>query len=117
MTQQPKTWFIDFDGTLVTQRSHMSDTDTILDGTKAFFSDVVGELDHVIITTARAWEYKERIERFLETHGIRFNLVICGLPSGTRILINDKKPDGAITAYAYNLERDEGIRNEMFQGH
>jgi hydroxymethylpyrimidine pyrophosphatase-like HAD family hydrolase len=114
MTQQPKTWFVDFDGTLVTHSSHRSDTDTILNGTKLFFEEVVGELDHVIITTARSCEHRERIERFLKSHGIRFSLIICGLPSGARIVLNDKKPDGSITAYAYNLERDEGIINEIF---
>lgn len=111
----PRTWFVDFDGTLVTQKSHMSETDTILDGTKAFFSEVVGELDHVIITTARTCSDKERIERFLESHGIRFDHVICGLPTGARMLVNDKKTDGTLTAFAFNLERDKGIDNEIFK--
>lgn len=115
MAKQPRTWFIDFDGTLVTQRSHMSETDTILEGTKAFFEDVVDELDHVVITTARTCEDKDRIERFLESHGIRFDLVICGLPTGPRMLVNDKKTDGTLTAFAFNLERDKGIDNAIFE--
>jgi len=112
---QPRTWFIDFDGTLVTQRSHMLEEDIILDGTKEFFGRVVAEEDHVIITTARTCDDKERIERFLESHGLKFDLVVCGLPTGTRMLINDKKPDGALTAFAFNLERDKGIDHEMFK--
>lgn len=116
MTKQPRTWFIDFDGTLVTQKSHMSETDTILDGTKAFFSEIVAESDHVIITTARTCDDKERIERFLQSHGIRFNLVICGLPTGARMLVNDKKPNGELTAFAFNLERDKGIFHEILVG-
>jgi hydroxymethylpyrimidine pyrophosphatase-like HAD family hydrolase len=115
MTKQPRTWFIDFDGTLVTQRSHMMETDTILEGTKAFFNEVVDELDHVIITTARTCDDKERIERFLESHGIRVDHVICGLPTGARMLVNDMKPDGTQTAYAFNLERDRGIDTSIFQ--
>jgi hypothetical protein len=113
MSRQPRTWFIDFDGTLVTQVSHMRDADVILDGTKAFFKEVVDELDHVIITTARKCEDKERIERFLDSHGIRFNLVICGLPTGPRMLVNDKKPNGSLTAFAFNLDRDKGIGHGM----
>ena len=115
--RQPKTWFVDFDGTLVTQRSHLSETDTILDGTKAFFGEVVDELDRVIITTARTCDDKGRIERFLQSHGIRVDHIICGLPTGARMLVNDKKPDGTFTAFAFNLERDKGIDHEMFEDH
>jgi len=114
MTKQPRTWFLDFDGTLVTQRSHLSETDTILEETKAFFEEVVDELDHVVITTARTCDHKERIERFLESHGIRVNHVICGLPTGARMLVNDMKPDGTLTAFAFNLERDGGIDTSIF---
>lgn len=115
--RQPRTWFIDFDGTLVTQRSHMLEEDIILDGTKEFFGRVVAEEDHVIITTARTCDDKERIERFLEYHGLKFDLVVCGLPTGVRMLVNDKKTDGSLTAFAFNLERDKGIDHEMFKGH
>lgn len=107
--KQIKTWFIDFDGTLVHHKSHMKDEDYILDDTKTFFKTKVEENDYVIITTARGHDHKERIENFLSKHDIKFNLVLCGLPSGARILINDIKPDGMITAYSYNLERDKGI--------
>jgi len=112
---QPRTWFIDFDGTLVTQQSHMRSEDTILSGTKPFFSEIVKEEDVVIITTARTCDDKERIENFLKSHNIRFDLVICGLPTGTRMLINDTKTDGTLTAYAYNLERDKGIDVSLFE--
>jgi hydroxymethylpyrimidine pyrophosphatase-like HAD family hydrolase len=115
MTRLARTWFIDFDGTLVTQRSHMMETDTILEGTKAFFDEVVDEMDHVVITTARTCDDKERIKRFLESHGIRVDHVICGLPTGARMLVNDMKPDGTQTAYAFNLERDRGIDNAIFK--
>jgi hydroxymethylpyrimidine pyrophosphatase-like HAD family hydrolase len=114
MSRLPRTWFIDFDGTLVTQRSHMMLTDTILEGTKAFFKEVVDKMDYVIITTARTCDHKSRIERFLESHGLRFDLVICGLTTGARMLVNDTKPDGSLTAYAFNLERDEGIDVSIF---
>lgn len=106
---QPRTWFIDFDGTLVTQKSHMSDNDVILPATIDFFDKVVQEDDCVVITTARNHDHKSRIEEFLSKNKIRYNVILCGLPTGSRILINDKKPDGTLTAYAHNLNRDEGI--------
>ena len=113
----PRTWFIDFDGTLVAQRSHMLEKDIILESTKEFFEKVIAEEDHVVITTARTCEDKERIEKFLSSNGLKFNLIVCGLPTGKRMLINDKKTDGTLTAFAFNLERDKGIDHEMFKGH
>ena len=107
--KQPKTWFIDFDGTLVHHKSHMKDEDYILDGTKDFFKNVVEEDDYVIITTARSQDHKKRIEKFLDSHNIQYDLVLCGLNTGPRILINDIKPDGTLTAYSYNLKRDKGV--------
>jgi len=112
-----KTWFIDFDGTLVLQKSHMSEDDHILPGTEDFFNKMVKEDDHVIITTARKKEeHEERIIRFLKKYNIKYNKIICDLPSGKRVLINDKKPDGTLTAYSYNLERDKGIVVEEIEG-
>lgn len=106
----PKTWFLDFDGTLVLQKSHMSEKDHILPGTKDFFDNIVREEDCVVITTARNRdEHEERIINFLNQHNIKYYKIICDLPAGKRILINDKKPDGTLTAYSYNLERDQGI--------
>ena len=108
-SSQPKTWFLDFDGTLVAHKSHMRDDDFILEGTKDFFKSVVGEKDYVVITTARGEDHRERVEGFLVRNNIRFDMVLCGLPTGARILVNDSKPCGTQTAYSYNLERDRGI--------
>jgi len=106
---QRKTWFLDFDGTLVEQRSHGEKTDYILPGTKEFFDKVVKKDDFVVITTARDGNDKERIARFMSDNGFKCDMILCGLPSGPRILINDKKPDGTKTAYSRNLRRDRGI--------
>jgi len=108
-SNQPRTWFIDFDGTLVAHSSHMRDEDHILEGTKDFFMSFVKENDYVVITTARGEDHKGRVEGFLAKNDIRFDLVLCGLPTGPRILVNDSKPCGTQTAYSYNLERDKGI--------
>ena len=34
-----------------------------------------------------------------------------GVGGGPRIIINDNKPDGNETAFAYSLERNQGISN------
>ncbi len=106
-----RTWFLDFDGTLVLQKSHLSDEDQILPSTIDFFRKFVKEEDHVVITTARnEEEHKDRIKLFMNRNNLKCDLIICGLPTGPRILINDKKNDGTKTAYSFNLNRDEGIK-------
>jgi hypothetical protein len=46
---------------------------------------------------------------FLAMHGLRHDYVLFGLPTGERILINDEKPSGLMTAIALNVSRDEGL--------
>lgn len=117
LSLMPKTWFIDFDGTLVYQKSHLSEKDYVIPKTHEFFSKISRD-DFIVITTARECEeHYERIVSFLESHNIKNYKILCGLPSGKRILINDKKPDGALTAYSYNLERDIGIKLEEVSNH
>ncbi len=109
-----KTWFLDFDGTIVYQKSYLKDEDYILPTTIDFFTNAVKENDFVIITTGREEYHKERIEKFMKYFGLKCDLIICGLPTGVRILVNDMKPDGSITALSHNLVRDKGIDFEKF---
>ena len=46
-------------------------------------------------------------EKFLREHEIRFEHLICEMPYGERILINDRKPSGLKMTVAVNPERDE----------
>ena len=39
-------------------------------------------------------------------NGIRYDAIVCGVPYGERILVNDRKPSGLTTAIAMNTERD-----------
>ena len=56
--------------------------------------------------TARKEMFRDQLESFLNDNGIRFDKILYGMPVGERILVNDKKPSGLITAYAVNKERD-----------
>jgi hydroxymethylpyrimidine pyrophosphatase-like HAD family hydrolase len=107
-----KTWFLDFDGTIVYQKSYLKDEDYILPKTIDFFTNFIKENDFVIITTGREEHHKERIEKFMRSFGLKCDLIICGLPTGIRILVNDMKPDGTKTAQSHNLERDQGLNFE-----
>jgi len=106
---EPKTWFIDLDGTLVIHNGYQNGGDLLLDGVEDFFKSLPKE-DFVIITTARKKEFKKKTIKFLKKNNIRYNQIIFGLPTGERILINDKKPDGTKTAYSINVNRN--LENE-----
>ena len=58
----------------------------------------------------------------MEYLGVRYDDILFNLTSGPRILINDIKPPGVVnnvesitTAYAVNLNRDEGISSDTQQ--
>ena len=105
---QPKTWFIDLDGTIVVHNGYKHGQDVLLNGVKNFFESLP-ENDFVVITTARNKKYKSQTLDFLKKNNIRYNKIIFDLPTGERILINDMKLDGSITSFSLNLERDSGL--------
>ncbi len=102
-----KTWFLDFDGTLVYHKSHLVDEDIILPKTQLFFDSIVGSGDIVVITTARTKEdYGDRVEKFMAKHNFKYHAIVYGVSTGPRILVNDLKSDGSKRAYAINVTRD-----------
>ena len=103
-----KTWILDLDGTLVKHNGYKTETgDELLPGTKDFLKKIP-ETDMIIIVTGRSSEATEETELFLAENNIRYDRIIYDTPYGERILINDRKPSGLQTAYAVNLNRDEG---------
>lgn len=101
-----KTWVFDVDGTLLVHNGHLRiQGDEVLPGVKEFFSKISPK-DKVILLTARKKIFREQLESFLNDNGIRFDRILYEMPMGERILVNDKKPSGLITAYAVNKERD-----------
>jgi hypothetical protein len=110
---QPRTWILDLDGTLVVHNSYINEGDKLLAGVREFF-DNLSEKDFVIITTARDKSFQRKTINFLKKNRIRFNKIIFNLPTGKRILINDMKPDGAKTAISINIVRDKGLDHEEY---
>ena len=102
----PKTWVFDVDGTLLVHNGHLREQgDEVLPGVKKLFSQISPD-DKVVLMTARKEIFREQLEVFLNKNGIRFDTILYGMPMGERILVNDKKPSGLVTAYAVNKERD-----------
>ena len=63
----------------------------------------------IILTTARRESLREKTEQDLSRLGIPYDNLIMGISKGQRIIINDKRPTGEETAFAINVERDEGL--------
>lgn len=103
-----KTWLIDLDGTITTHNAYLTDGDSLLPKVKQLWSRIRPE-DKVIILTARDERYRSSTLRFLHDNELRFDLLVMGLPRGSRILLNDRKPDGTPTAFCLNLERNNGL--------
>lgn len=124
------TWLIDIDGTIFTHNSnlsggegelHSSDIcesdvqpeDTLLPGVAEFWSKLPPG-DFVILLSARHPRYRSMTESALRRYSLRYDHIIFGLPKGERILLNDAKPGGLLTAHAVNLQRDAGLSGLSF---
>jgi len=104
----PKTWLIDVDGTIFRHNGHLAGEDMLLPGVGDFMSAIPPQ-DLVILLTARGEALREVTEAALARYGIRFDALLCSLPVGERILINDRKPSGLAMAHAVNIDRDAGL--------
>lgn len=104
-----KTWIFDFDGTLVEHNGYKTGEDKWLPGAKEFLENIP-ESDYILILTGRELEAKEQTEDFLKKHKIRYNKLICGMPLGERILLNDSKPSGLVMSHAVECSRNEGLQ-------
>ncbi len=107
----PKTWIFDLDGTLLKHNGYKTDSGDVVIPEAKDFLNRLDVNDRVIILTARPLSSREQTETFLKQNGIRYDLILWDMPAGERILINDMKPSGLITAYAVNCPRDgfEGV--------
>lgn len=109
----PKTWILDLDGTLVKHNGYKLDgKDSWLAGAKEFL-DKIPQEDMIIFLTSRTEEYRQITLEFLNENHIRYHEIIFNAPYGERILINDKKPSGMMTAIAVNTERDVFMRRKF----
>jgi hypothetical protein len=104
----PKTWIFDIDGTLVIHNGYKNGKDKLLSGVKEFYARI-SETDCIILLTARVKDEIPALKSFLKKNGLRYNHIISGIPIGERILVNDTKPSGLLTAYAVNKIRDEKL--------
>lgn len=113
-TEKPKTLFVDLDGTILQHVHRYSDLDKTppipLNGAidKINQWDSIGH--RIILCTARKESAREMTERQLHSLGLCWDVLLMGLTSGERVLINDKLTEGAKDrAIAVNLLTNKGL--------
>jgi len=102
------TWFIDLDGTILKHNGYLRGQDELLPGVKELWSEIPSS-DAIVIVTGREEHYRDSTLAFLASQGMRFDHAIFGLPLGERIVVNDPKPEGLVTALAWSVARDRGF--------
>ena len=102
------TWLIDVDGTMVRHNGHLSAGDELLPGVVEFWAQIPAG-DTIVLLSARAHYHQAATLHFFDQKGLRYDHAVFGLPTGERILINDRKPNGLPTALALNLPRNQGL--------
>ena len=113
ISPMPKTWILDLDGTLLVHDGpYILGRDEFLPGAKEFL-DSIPKRDMIIFLTARSDYEKPHTMRFLQENNVRYDHIIFNAGEGERIMINDMKPDGLVTAYAVNTVRDRFCKTEF----
>lgn len=104
----PKVWIIDLDGVVFRHNAYLEGDDELLDGAARFWEQVASD-DVVVVMTGRSESERPRTLALLADLGLRVDHAMFGMPRGERVLINDNKPSGLLTAHAVNLVRDKGL--------
>ena len=113
ISPMPKTWILDLDGTLLVHDGpYILGKDEFLPGAREFL-DSIPKRDMIIFLTARSDYEKPHTMRFLQENNVRYDHIIFNAGEGERIMINDMKPDGLVTAYAVNTVRDRFCKTEF----
>lgn len=109
----PNTWFIDIDGVIFLHNGYLDkkagELESPLPGVSEFFNNLDSN-DKIILCTARKESFRKITEDSLVAAGIHYDILIMGLTTGKRILINDKKDEGMKTAFAINVTRNKGLQ-------
>jgi len=112
-----KTIICDIDGVILTHlnagmHSQLLDNPIALKGSVEKLSEWDRLGYNIILLTGRRESSRKLTETYLEKLGIFYDQLVMGVGGGSRILINDRKPNSQEnTAFAVNLTRNEGLKD------
>lgn len=109
-----QTFFVDIDGTLIhlSQRiSYESDPSLVIAGSIEKLSEWRKQGHYIVLVTGREESRRMLLEKQLRDLNIPYDQLLTGLPSGPRVVINDKKPYCIFLqmSQAVQLRRNEGM--------
>ena len=113
---RPKTIVCDIDGTLVKHAAPIYSARSdhkmeLLPGTLDKLIDWDKKGYYIILLTGRKESLRNETKRQLSEVGIIYDQLVMGIGGGKRYLVNDCKPNGDQTAFAFNLVRNKGIND------
>ena len=107
------TVFCDIDGTILEHQDipDYSRPPQLLPGSLETLHRWIAEGYYVVLCTARKNHDEAALTGALHQLGVPFHHLVTGLPSGPRVVINDRKPSAMFAAQALSLEiaRNQGI--------
>lgn len=108
-----KTLFVDIDGTILKHQGSFSDISlkeaTLLPHARDRMNEWCSKEYKIVLTTGRRESMRKTTELQLDRLGVPYDYLVMGLSKGNRIVINDRRPNGNDTAYAINIDRDQGL--------
>jgi ribonucleotide monophosphatase NagD (HAD superfamily) len=122
VSRRPAAFLIDIDGVIFAQKNRWQsgnhpinlnvETD-LIESSRDQINACYTRGDRILLVTARPLAYRRETEAQLNKAGVLYHQLIMSLPTGKRILVNDRKPQESEvnTAIAINLTRDEGFGN------
>lgn len=113
MTIRAKTIICDIDGVIFNHSGDISrvhlNKPKLLPGALQQFKEWDIEGCNIILMTGRRESVRKETEKQLSQAGIFYDQLIMGVGGGTRVLINDRKPNGDITTKTHCLVRNKGL--------
>jgi hypothetical protein len=88
----------------------------VLDGVFEKFQEWRSKDYYVVLTTARPESLRAFTTQQIVDMGLHFDQLVMGLPTGPRVVINDEKPNGMVTAFAKCVRRNKGLRHVDIEG-
>ena len=105
------TIFCDFDGICVEHRyPPFIEKEVFLSSSILILRELQKHHNYIVLTTGRKKEdCKKALRQLKKEWNFEFDNFVFGLPVGKRIVINDMKPDGRLTAFSCNYIRNLGL--------